>query len=143
VEPDVDYAERRGYGDGVLQITAGARVVLFRRVRTTGHLALGYSYWHQVVDDPGDNYSMVDNHFVGLGFGLEIGPRGAAQPVDDGMTEPTNEALPASYEPPANLEPPPPPEGVDSPWDVSEVEPDPAPEEAPVEEPEPAAEPPE
>jgi len=107
-EPGVQYADRAGYGDGMIQITVGARVVLFRRGRTTGHLGLAYSYWHQVVDDPGDFYSMVDNHFVGVGLGFEIGRRGSESAPAADQVEPIE----------ARPEAPPPPEGVETPWDL-------------------------
>lgn len=54
--------ERRGYGDGVLRATGGLAIELTRRIS----LCLEYTYMPGVVDDPGDNYTFVDSHIVGV-----------------------------------------------------------------------------
>lgn len=65
-EPGVDCAAREGYGDGVCMLTVGLQLF-------SGHAApllFEYSFWHQVVDDPGDFFSFSDNHIVAVGVRL-------------------------------------------------------------------------
>jgi hypothetical protein len=57
-EPSVRYAARKGHGDGVLALTAGVSL------GTQPTWAVEYSFWTQVLDDPGDFYSFVDNHIL-------------------------------------------------------------------------------
>ncbi len=62
-EPDVRYAARGGYGDGLLMAHAG--VELFSDAAVS--ILIEYGYWTQVVDDPGDFFSFEDNHIVSAG----------------------------------------------------------------------------
>ena len=58
------YADRGGYGDGVLVVNVGIEAAAADWVAFLAE----YNYWHQVVDDPGDFYSFVDNHIVQVGM---------------------------------------------------------------------------
>ena len=105
-QPGVNYAERKGYGDGVLTLTVGARVVLYRRERSTAILSGGYSFWWAAVDDPGDFFSFVNNHFVGLAYTMEFHFGRRRNRAHEETPEP--EIQEPDY--------PDTPEGVESPW---------------------------
>ena len=64
LDPNVRYASREGYGDGLLTITAGFEFRLGRRFA----LLLEYNLFEPVVDDPGDFYSFIRSHLVQVGF---------------------------------------------------------------------------
>jgi len=57
------YAERAGYGDGVLMLTLGSELHLDAR----RSLLVEYGFWTQIVDDLGDFYDFVDTHIVQVG----------------------------------------------------------------------------
>ncbi|TNF32922.1 MAG: hypothetical protein EP329_09055 [Deltaproteobacteria bacterium] len=59
-DPDADYAARAGHGDGVVTALVG---VAFH-VTPTLHFLVEYDFSTQVLDDPGDFFSMVDTHVV-------------------------------------------------------------------------------
>jgi len=61
-DPTATYASRKGYGDGVITVTAGLELVVAGRVG----ISIEYSFMPAVVDDPGDSYSFGDNHMVGI-----------------------------------------------------------------------------
>lgn len=71
-DPSVQTAKRGGYGDGVVMVSAGARFRVARRV----YLFTEYTFWGKVVDDPGDFYSFVHNHFALAGLQIAIGRLG-------------------------------------------------------------------
>ena len=58
------YAERAGYGDGVLTVAVGLELAVTRSFA----IMLEYDLYKPVVDDPGDFFSFVDNHLVLIGF---------------------------------------------------------------------------
>jgi len=62
-DPNAVYADRGGWGDGVLRLTAG----LEWRIRGRFALLVEYSFLPAVVDDPGDNFAFMDNHVAGFG----------------------------------------------------------------------------
>lgn len=63
-DPEAEPVDRKGYGDGVLRLTAGLEWMINARL---GILA-EYTFLPAVVDDPGDNFTFVDNHLFGLGL---------------------------------------------------------------------------
>lgn len=68
-DPDAQTEKRGGYGDGVVMLSVGARFKVARRVA----LFAEYTFWGKAVDDPGDFYSFVHNHFALLGLQVTIG----------------------------------------------------------------------
>ncbi|MCK5800564.1 MAG: hypothetical protein KAI47_25420 [Deltaproteobacteria bacterium] len=64
IDPNVRYASREGYGDGLLTITAGVELRFGARFA----LLLEYDLFEPVVDDPGDFYSFIRSHLVQVGF---------------------------------------------------------------------------
>jgi hypothetical protein len=58
-ETGVRYAARKGHGDGILALTLGTTLG-----RPPFGVVIEYNYWTQVLDDPGDFYSFVDNHIL-------------------------------------------------------------------------------
>ena len=56
------YVDAKGYGSGLLTVNAGISLDLSKHVA----LLLEYNFMHQVVNDPGDTYTFIDNHiFLG------------------------------------------------------------------------------
>jgi hypothetical protein len=61
---EVDYAPRRGTGDGLLMLHAGIELG-----RASGRaLLLEYSVGLPIVNDPGDSYGFATNQFISLAF---------------------------------------------------------------------------
>ncbi|HNZ53318.1 MAG TPA: hypothetical protein PLD55_15105 [bacterium] len=67
LEEGFELSQRKGYGDGNLVINGGFEFHLGRKV----FLMLEYIYRHPVVNDPGDYYSFLPNHFGGLAIRFE------------------------------------------------------------------------
>jgi|GEM_PF-2418874 len=63
-DPDATYAAREGHGDGVLTALVGVAL----RASSKVSVLLEYDFSTQVVDDPGDFFSMVDTHVVAAGL---------------------------------------------------------------------------
>ena len=59
----VDCAARKGHGDGVVTLLVGLAVHVAKRVS----ILVEYDFMTQVVDDPGDFFSMVDTHLLAAG----------------------------------------------------------------------------
>lgn len=68
-DPNAQTAKRKGYGDGVVMVSAGAR---FRVGRRTSLFA-EYTFWGKAVDDPGDFFSFVHTHFALAGLQITLG----------------------------------------------------------------------
>ena len=68
-DPSAKPPTRKGHGDGVVMVSAGMR---FRVGRRTALFA-EYSFWGKAVDDPGDYYSFVHNHFALAGLQVTLG----------------------------------------------------------------------
>jgi hypothetical protein len=101
-DADDQYADREGYGDGLLTVNSGVKVNLSEMVS----MFFEYNYLHPVVNDPGDFYTFVDNHVVLGGLALRIsfgGPNRVTQPSPASGTP-----VPSTNEP-APPPPPPPP----------------------------------
>lgn len=62
-DPDKDYAERAGYGDGVARLSAGVEWEVSKGFA----LLVEYDLLAPLVDDPGDNFAFVTNHIAGVG----------------------------------------------------------------------------
>ncbi len=62
--PDQKQADRAGYGDGMLLASLGVELFSDSAVQ----MLLEYSYFRPVFDDPGDNFSFVDNHIFQVGM---------------------------------------------------------------------------
>lgn len=66
-DPDTRYAARTGTGDGNLLVSAGLEWKLGRVVS----LLFDYTLLQPLLDDPGDSFSFVRNHQVGIGLGFQ------------------------------------------------------------------------
>ena len=67
VEEGFEEADRKGYGDGNIMINGGLEFHLGKKF----FLMMEYIYRHPVVNDPGDYYKFLPNHFAGIGFRFE------------------------------------------------------------------------
>ncbi len=63
-DPNTEYVDRKGYGDGVVPFTIGIEYKFNIRFG----VLLEYSFWLPAVDDPGDGFAFVPNHMGGFGF---------------------------------------------------------------------------
>ena len=67
VEEGFDLAKRKGYGDGNLMINGGLEFHLGKKF----FLMMEYIFRQPVVNDSGDYYKFLPNHFAGIGFRFE------------------------------------------------------------------------
>ena len=63
-EPGFEYVAQKGYGDHLLRFSTGAEWVFAKHFGIIGE----YSLWVPIINDSGDNFKFVVNHFVGLGM---------------------------------------------------------------------------
>jgi hypothetical protein len=110
-DPNMDYVDQKGYGDGMLMAGAGFEV----RFNDHFSMALEYNYWHPLQDDPGDKFSFVPNHIVVLGIMVRTRIFGSEPRVPETRPElppppppPPPSRPPPSRPPPKKLKPKPP-----------------------------------
>jgi hypothetical protein len=62
------YADREGYGSGLVSVNGGLAV----EISPMTALLFDYSYLHQVVNDPGDSFTFIDNHLFLVGVRIRF-----------------------------------------------------------------------